>query len=74
MSKTITYTQCLLSQGDIQQTAWIPSIYAFEDRFIKIDNEGTWKVKGVYGGIILPADQIDVNREAIKHMEIVTRR
>jgi len=52
----MTYTQCKLRRGNVFQTAWIPSLFAKENLYIKIKEEDGWQV--VSCGGTLPADYV----------------
>lgn len=44
-----TYTQCRLQKGNMEQIAYIPTIYAKENNYIKIKGDNGWKVTAVGG-------------------------
>lgn len=62
MSKTETYTQCVLQNGASIQVSWVPTRYAVKEKKLKLrlasgEWENGWIVIRVYG--TLPAAQVE---------------
>lgn len=69
----IMYTQCLLKNGNTEQTCWIESKYAEVGLWLGLEErpEETWKVSKVYGSADKKA--LDNQRKAFKTFESKTK-
>lgn len=41
------YAQCRLQRGNVQQVAWIPSVFAKRGKYLRIKGVDGWRVIGV---------------------------
>lgn len=57
----MTYTQCRLRRGKVEQLAWIPSQFAVKNKSLRIKGEDGWRVIGV--GATRPAAYVTTHRD-----------
>lgn len=66
------YRQCKLRHPatNREEVAWIPSIYAYQGRWLEIEGEDGWQVKEVYKlGSLRTLGEFDGQRHAQKHFQ-----
>jgi hypothetical protein len=61
----MTYTQCRLQRGAIQQVAWIPSAFAVRNKYVRIKEVDGWRVVSV--GAEMPAEYMPEHERDFRH-------
>ena len=71
MSKTKEYTQCKLSQDNVEQTVWIPTKLAVVGQYVRIiEDNSLWLVDIAY--CKLDANTVEANERDYKNQRKVS--